>query len=60
MWCTWCFNQGLVGVRRLSADHMTQKADSVTLTSYGQAPMGLEGSGASRRPGSIVRVLRTE
>ena len=29
-------------------------------TPYGQAPMGLEGSGASRRPGSIVRVLRTE
>ena len=27
---------------------------------YGQAPMGLEGSGAFRRPGSIVRVLRTE
>ena len=27
---------------------------------YGQAPLGLEGSGASRRPGSIVRVLRTE
>ena len=26
----------------------------------GQAPVGLEGSGASRRPGSIVRVLRTE
>ena len=29
-------------------------------TPYGQAPMGLEGSGASRRPDSIVRVLRTE
>ena len=29
-------------------------------TPYGQVPMGLEGSGASRRPGSIVRVLRTE
>ena len=29
-------------------------------TPYGQAPLGLEGSGASRRPGSIVRVLRTE
>ena len=29
-------------------------------TPYGQAPFGLEGSGASRRPGSIVRVLRTE
>ena len=27
---------------------------------YGQAPLGLEGSGAFRRPGSIVRVLRTE
>ena len=29
-------------------------------TPYGQAPFGLEGSGASRRPGSIVRVLRAE
>ena len=29
-------------------------------TPYEQAPVGLEGSGASRRPGSIVRVLRTE
>ena len=29
-------------------------------TPYGQAPLGLEGSGAFRRPGSIVRVLRTE
>ena len=29
-------------------------------TPYGQAPLGLEGSGASRRPGSIVHVLRTE
>ena len=27
---------------------------------YGHAPLGLEGSGAFRRPGSIVRVLRTE
>ena len=39
---------------------MTQKANPVTLTSYGQAPLGFEGSGAFRRPGSIVRVLRTE
>ena len=52
---------------RLSADScpltsapMTQKANPVTLTSYGQVPLGLEGSGAFRRPGSIVRVLRTE
>ena len=30
------------------------------LSAYGQAPLGLEGSGAFRRPGSIVRVLRTE
>ena len=30
------------------------------LAPYGQAPLGLEGSGAFRRPGSIVRVLRTE
>ena len=30
------------------------------LVPYGQAPLGLEGSGAFRRPGSIVRVLRTE
>ena len=29
-------------------------------TPYGQAPLGLEGSGAFRRPGSMVRVLRTE
>ena len=27
---------------------------------YGQAPMELEGSSAFRRPGAIVRVLRTE
>ena len=40
--------------------YMIQKANPVTLTSYGQAPLGLEGSGASRRPGSIVPVLRTE
>ena len=40
--------------------HVIQKANPVTLTSYGQAPLGLEGSGASRRPGSIVPVLRTE
>ena len=26
---------------------------------YGQAPLGLEGSGAFRRPGSMVRALRT-
>ena len=39
---------------------MTLKANPVTLTPYGQAPLGLEGSGASLRPGSIVRVLRTE
>ena len=52
---------------RLSADScpltsapMTQKANPVTLTSYGQVPLGLEGSGAFRCPGSIVRVLRTE
>ena len=44
----------------LSADSMTQKANPVTLTSYGQAPLGLEGSGAFRRPGSIVPVLRSE
>ena len=44
----------------LTADPMTQKANPVALTSYGQVPLGLEGSGASRRPGSIVRVLRTE
>ena len=35
--------------------HMTQTANPVTLASYGQAPLGLEGSGAFRRPGSIVR-----
>ena len=40
--------------------HVIQKANPVTATSYGQAPLGLEGSGASRRPGSIVPVLRTE
>ena len=44
----------------LTAAPMTQKANPVALTSYGQVPLGLEGSGASRRPGSIVRVLRTE
>ena len=40
--------------------HMTKKANPITLTPYGQAPLGLEGSGAFRRPGSIVCVLRTE
>ena len=44
----------------LSAYRMTRKANPATLTSYGQVPLGLEGSGAFRRPGSIVRVLRTE
>ena len=29
-------------------------------SAYGQAPLGLEGSGAFRRPSSIVPVLRTE
>ena len=44
----------------LTSAPMTQKANPVTLTSYGQVPLGLEGSGAFRCPGSIVRVLRTE
>ena len=44
----------------LSAYRMTRKANPATLTSYGQVPLGLEGSGAFWRPGSIVRVLRTE
>ena len=47
-------------VAGLTAAPMTQKANPVALTSYGQVPLGLEGSSASRRPGSIVRVLRTE
>ena len=47
-------------VAGLTAAPMTQKANPVTLTSYGQVPLWLEGSGASRRPGSIVRVLRIE
>ena len=34
---------------RLTAAPMTQKANPVTLTSYGQAPVRREGSGAFRR-----------
>ena len=33
---------------------------SAEIVKEGHVPMGREGSGASRRPGSIVRVLRTE
>ena len=47
-------------VAGLTAAPMTPEANPVALTSYGQVPLGLEGSGASRRPGSIVRMLRTE
>mgnify|MGYP006955206674 CR=1 FL=1 len=47
---------GAVGIGTARCFPVFPKVD----TPYGQAPVGLEGSGAFRRPGSIVRVLRTE